>query len=1646
MNLSGVIQLHASGHLDAAEQGYRSLIAQRLNSDVELRNLGLICMNDGRLSESIELLQVAAQVNPSNVEILHDLGLAYWLGKDAERALSSWRQCLALNPQFAQAHMLMGVAFGELGQLDLAIDSYQKALAVRPDFPEVCYNLGNLFVSQGNRGEGISYLRRAIELKPDYLDAYLNLGNALSDNTPEVIACLQKALQICPEFAAAHLNLGNAYSAVGRLGDAFTGLTRALEIRPDFPEAHNSMGLVLRAQGKLREALESFCRAVELKPDFCQAYVNRGLVLKDMGMLEEGIASIEKALQLRPGHDADYFYLGILLSAYGNLDQAMSAYHQWFAMKCERVSAAHWVRQLGEHLLELERIPIIYKDAAEIERCRQQFTECLSQALNLVETNHETLSVEEYAIIKEILFRITNFYLAYQQYNDRELQVSYCKLAISILMPQLKPYLGLVKATSNGKRIRVGLASEYLRNHNGSSWAYGWLANLPADDYQFFFYSLNGVTDQCTERFAALGTYRWLPFGSINYEIALSAIKDDDLDVLILPDVGMTASSRILSLARLAPIQCVGWGHPVTTGSPNIDYYLSGDLMETAESDDCYSERLIRLPNLGLFLDQPEFLAEDCSRAEFGLPDGKLLYGAVQSLFKYLPQFDCVYPAIAKLAPEALFIFVAHESALVTAEFESRLKACFEQFGLSYSNHVKVLPRMSLASFMRLLRVLDVALDSVGFNGGTTAMRSLHLDCPVVALAGPTMRERAGSAMLEMIGLDETITKSLDDYVSIAAKLGTDRRFRSAVIEKIAANKHKLFEDKCCTDYLDRFLKEEVARVRAAASSEPPTESIDYYNLALEYHRNGQVDEAVVNYRKALQFSPSSPQIHNDLAVALCRQNLPEEAKQSLARALELRPGYPEAHLNLGVIYSSMGDFNAAAEQYQLALSSNPAYGEAYYNLGITRSAQRNFAEAEACYRNAIARRPEHLDSYLNLGNVLQEQGQVEEAVGYYQQAIGINPAYPRLYLSLGVALCTLGRYEESISCCQKLIELVPDSPEAYNNLGRVLAAQGKWDDSIVALKRAIELKPDFSDAHSNLGISLQGAQRLEEAVEAYELAIELSPSCAQKYNNLGAALQRQKRLDEAVVAFRRAIELQPDSVETHNNLGIVYQEMDKQEEAISSYRKAVQVGAGKLQASSAAARAGELLCEIQRIPVIYSSEDEILECRENFSTCLREAVQLVVGSRQSLSAQDRSILRKLVFKVNNFYLAYQQQNDKDLQIAYSTLATEILKPEIGRYQEVSRPAGSGGKIRVGIASENLMSHNGAYWAYDWLRNLPASDYEFFLYSLSGNTDWFTAKFAELGTYRWLPFQQDSYLGSLEKVQQDQLDVLLLPDVGMTASSRVISLARLAPIQCVGWGHPVTTGSAAIDYYLSSDLMESKSADDHYSEKLIRLPNLGLYFENPKLPGAVVGRDQFGIPSGRTVFGGVQSLFKYLPQFDFIYPEIAKQVPDSLFVFVGSNSSYVTAKFANRLERIFNQAGVDFGKHVMILPRMSLDRFFDLLTVLDVNLDSVGWNGGITTMRSIAVDLPLVTIPGEFMRGRHSCAMLEMIGMPELIVNSADQYISLASKLGTDKDLRASVVAKLNSQKQALFEDKACIEFLDHFWKSEVEKSGRRGS
>jgi len=258
---------------------------------------------------------------------------------------------------------------------------------------------------------------------------------------------------------------------------------------------------------------------------------------------------------------------------------------------------------------------------------------------------------------------------------------------------------------------------------------------------------------------------------------------------------------------------------------------------------------------------------------------------------------------------------------------------------------------------------------------------------------------------------------------------------------------------------------------------------------------------------------------------------------------------------------------------------------------------------------------------------------------------------------------------------------------------------------------------------------------------------------------------------------------------------------------------------------------------------------------------------------------------------------------------------------------------------------------------------------------------------------------------------------------------------RLAPVQCTSWGHPVTTGLPNIDYYLSSKLMESEDAQANYSERLIRLPNLGISQIPPGLPNhyrapeALANRVR---PA--TVFLCSQNILKMMPKHDFLFARILQTVPNSEIWFIQSRREDITRTFTRRLAKVCQSYGVDFEQRCLMLPRLGKAEFCYVNEHADIMLDTCFWSGCNTTFETLVHQTPVITLPGNTMRGRHTAAILALHGLEELICDTEQGYVALAGRLATDEGYYREVKAKIVAIQPKLFGDDSVIDALQTFF------------
>ena len=735
------------------------------------------------------------QQQPAHAEAWHMLGVVALQTGRLDNAVALIGQAIALHEPDAAAHNNRAIALQKLGRIDAALAGFDRAIALAPDYAEAHNNRGDLLRELGLPDAALASFDRAIELSPDYAVAHNNRGIMLrkTERFDAALESYDRAIALRPGYAEAHGNRGNALLDLRQPEAALASYDKAIALDPGYAEAYAGRGNALQELQRPEDALASYDRAVALRPDYAEAHCDRGSALRTLERPQEALAAFDQAIALKPGDPGAYFYRGELLRFEGRTDEAVASLEAGVA-----VDPLHGPSRLAACLA---RLPVIYRSEAEIPLRRQHYVTALERLADAVTDPRVMHSVTG-------VIGSQPFYLPYQGENDVVPQTIHGQLVCRILA-ETQPAIPLAPRPSPGGRIRLGIVSGFFNSHTVFRlFLDGWLTEIDRDRFEVIGLHTGQVADGLTER--AAGFCDRFVQGPLPKDQWREAIADTAPNALLYPEIGMDPTAGWLAGQRLAPVQCVAWGHPETTGMSTVDYFLSSDLMEPPDAAAHYTERLVRLPRLGVHYTPQSYTPPAIDRAALGLEQDVPVFWSGQSLFKYLPQDDWMFPRIARAVGTCRFVFVSTVTRALTALFRERLGRAFAAHGLDAEHYCTILPSMPHDRYVGVAGLADVILDSPGWSGGKSTLDCLAVNPAIVTLPGRFMRGRHTAAILRQIGCETTIAGSPDEYVAIAARLAADIAWRTQVREEMAERKHRAFRDRGYVRALEAFLVEAV--------------------------------------------------------------------------------------------------------------------------------------------------------------------------------------------------------------------------------------------------------------------------------------------------------------------------------------------------------------------------------------------------------------------------------------------------------------------------------------------------------------------------------------------------------------------------------------------------------------------------------------------------------------------------------------------------------------------------------------------------------------------------------------------------------------------------------------------------------------------
>ena len=820
--LNQAVAQHQAGRLDEAAALYRQVLELAPGQFDATHLLGVVALQRGDLSAAENQISQALASKPRDPAALNNLGTVLLRARRLEEARENFKRAAKAQPTFVDAQSNLGNVLRQLGRVAESVAPLKRAFAGQPKSTVIADLLGASRLDTGDGRGAVAVFESIVKARPREAGGWthLSIASQMAGNPKRALEAADAALALAPDDPRALGQRGRALAATGDTVGAHAAFAASARAAPTDAVLQHNFGVFLRERGDLEAAIAALRKTIELDPALTPAHEALVAALVDAGRADEAMRHGDGYAARHPDSAAALAMRASVHFAQGRIEEAAETYRRavaapgadataWlgygnalFAAGDAADAAKQFARALeldpqnarARFALAMSHLRTTYDDVAQMEASRRGFSRAVAELDAWFTPARAAAGASSVGIDQP-------FYLAYHPVDARALLQPYGKLVARLMATGVAPPRADASRAGaiapGARRLRVGIAAAQVRDH--SVWnaiTQGWVRHFDRDRVELTVFQLERQSDDETAR-ARRDAARFVD-SPVTLAGWTQAIADANLDVLIYPEIGMHPLTTRLAAMRLAPVQAAGWGHPLTTGLPTIDLFISAQAFEPQAGAGHYSERLVALPRLGVCLQplQVDVVAPDF--ATLGLDPAEPLLLCPGTPFKYTPQADAALARIA-LRLQALgkgrLVFFASRRPEMSARIERRMRQSFAKAGVDYDRTVAWIPTLNRGRFFGLMKRSTALLDTLGFSGFNNAVQALECDLPVVAFEGEFMRGRLASGPLRHLGLDELVATTPEAFADIAMRLVEEPAWHAHLEREIAQRRHALFHD-----------------------------------------------------------------------------------------------------------------------------------------------------------------------------------------------------------------------------------------------------------------------------------------------------------------------------------------------------------------------------------------------------------------------------------------------------------------------------------------------------------------------------------------------------------------------------------------------------------------------------------------------------------------------------------------------------------------------------------------------------------------------------------------------------------------------------------------------------------------------------------
>ena len=617
--------------------------------------------------------------------------------------------------------------------------------------------------------------------------------------------------------------------------------------------------------------------------------------------------------------------------------------------------------------------------------------------------------------------------------------------------------------------------------------------------------------------------------------------------------------------------------------------------------------------------------------------------------------------------------------------------------------------------------------------------------------------------------------------------------------------------------------------------------------------------------------------------------------------------------------------------------------------------------------------------------------------------------------------LLSKNKFIEAQNAVNKLIASFPNSSILFNIQGAVFAEQDKLEESILNYEKSISIKPNYEQAYNNLGIALHKSNKLEEAIKNYKKAISLNNAFAQAYNNLGNVLRDLNNLQEALVYLKKAIEIKPNYAEAFNNLGGLHQQFGNNKEAVINFKKAIEIKSNYPEAYNGLGLSFEGLAmydeSLRSFEKAIKLNPNYEKGYNNFANLLSflgryDEATLNYNKAIELKPDYAKAYSNLLFNIN-----YELNLDPKIYLSTAKKFRENCKPKQKisfKYQYDKNP----NKLKIGLVSADFGNHPGGFFTLSTLKELKNKKFEFFIYATTNRKDEFSDQFKTLFP-KWNVIEKKKDAEVVEQIFNDGIHILM--DLqGHSSKNRLpIFMYKAAPIQA-SWLAQGSTGISEIDYFIGSPHITPTKEENHYVEKIWRLPTISQCYTAPFFELKTKNLPAFN--SSFFTFGSINKLAKISDDTVTLWSKILKSVPNSKLLL--KNKVFDNKKIVENIFLRFSKHNIDKSRLILEGEASTRKKLLEVYNRIDIALDPFPFQGNTTTCEAVWMGVPVLTLKGNRYIFHFGESINFNLGMEEWIAKNYEEYVSKAVKFSSDlnklKKIRSTL--RLRALKSPVFE------------------------